>query len=99
MNKEHYIQQLEKRLTSLFVSSKEGYKASPIERNRLEGFMNAGVVLGVITNAELSSLMDSIHMDVFGKTIQARKAELSSSWNDDEKVDYSFYEKPTFERV
>jgi len=30
--------------------------------------MHAGVVMGLVSNAELSDLMDEIHIQVFGKT-------------------------------
>jgi len=59
--------------------------------------MHAGVVMGFVSNAELSNFMDEIHMQVFGKTIQQRKLERAAQW-DDEVIDYSGYDQPTFER-
>jgi len=97
MNKDKYLNEVEKRLNQIFTASKEGYKASPVERHRLEGFMAAGVFMGLVTNAELAKVMNDIHVRLFGKTIQQRKAELPSSWQE-EGIDYSSYEQPTFER-
>jgi len=97
MNRENYLTEVEKRINGIFSASKEGYKTPPVERHRLEGFMNAGVFMGIVDNSELSSLMDKIHMRVFGKTIQQRKEELSGSLKD-EVIDYSFYELPTYIR-
>ena len=57
MNRENYLNEVEKRLNRLFTASKEGYKAAPAERHRLEGFMAAGVFMGLVTNAELAKVM------------------------------------------
>ena len=97
MNRENYLNEVEKRLNRIFTASKEGYKVAPAERHRLEGFMAAGVFMGLVTNAELAKVMDDIHVRLFGKSIQQRKAELPGNWQE-EGIDYSFYDQPTFER-
>ena len=97
MNREKYLSEVEKRLNRIFNASKEGYKASPVERHRLEGFMAAGVFMGLVTNAELAKVMDGIHVRLFGKTIQQRKEKMPGSWQE-EGIDYSFYDQPTFVR-
>ena len=97
MNRENYLNEVEKRLNRIFTASKEGYKTPPVERHRLEGFMAAGVFMGFVTNTELAKLMDEIHVRLFGKTIQQRKAGLPGS-GQEEDIDYSFYDQPTFER-
>ncbi len=97
MNKDKYINEVEKRLSQMFSASKEGYKASSVERHRLEGFMRAGVFLGLVSNEEMASLMNACHLTVFAKTIEQRKAELASRWCE-ESIDYSQYETPAYER-
>ncbi len=97
MNREHYLSEVEKRLNQIFIASKEGYKAPPAERHRLEGFMAAGVFMGLASNAELAKVMNEIHVRLFGKTIEQRKKELPGSWKE-EGIDYSFYDQPTFVR-
>ena len=97
MNREDYLNEVEKRLNRIFTVSKEGYKTPPAERHRLEGFMAAGVFMGLVTNAELAKVMDEIHVRLFGKTIQQRKKELPGSWQE-EGIDYGFYDQPTYER-
>lgn len=88
---------MEKRLSQLFLASKEGYKASPVERHRLECFMRAGVFMGIVSNDEVACLMDACHQTIFGKAIEQRKAELSSQWQE-ESIDYIQYELTTYER-
>lgn len=96
MDKEKYLEQIEHRLRLIFQASKEGYK-NPAEKHRIEGFMQAGVIVKLVTNAELNTLMEDVHLTVFGKTIKQRKEERSTHF-DDEVIDYSGYEQPTFER-
>lgn len=98
MSRDKYLSEIEKRLNRLFIASKEGYKPSSIEKHRFEGFfMHAGVVMGFVTNAELAVLMDDVHIKVFRKTIQQRKEDHPAHFND-EAIDYSGYDQPTFER-
>ena len=97
MNKDDFIDEVEKRLNRIFKASKDGYKASLIERHRLEGFMSAGVYMGVVTNAELAKVMNDIHVSIFGQSIEQRKAEKKTGWQV-EVIDYSAYEQPAFER-
>ena len=97
MNKDNFIDEVKKRLNRIFKASKDGYKVSPEERHRLEGFMNAGVYMGVVTNAELAKVMNDSHLSIFGKSVLQRKAEKKTSWQE-EVIDYSAYEQPAFER-
>lgn len=92
-----YIHEVEKRLRRMFRASRDGHKAAPAERHRLEGFMQAGTFVGLAASDELKSLMNQVHIDVFGKTIQDRKSELSTP-QVPENIDYSQYEQPTYER-
>ena len=96
-NREEYLQELECRLMRMFKASRDGHKAAPEERHRLEGFMQAGAFLGLATSDELKSLMNQVHVDVFGKTIQERQSE-QSTIQIPESLDYSKYEQPTYER-
>jgi hypothetical protein len=96
-DKEEYLHEVETRLARMFRASLDGHKAAPVERHRLEGFIQAGSFFGLATSDELKSLMDRVHVDVFGKSIEERQSEQSSSWVP-ESIDYSQYEQPTYER-
>ena len=97
MNKGEYLSEVEKRLSNMLTVSKEGYKAAPVERHRLEGFMQAGVFIGLVSNAELSELMETVHQNVYGQTIAERRAACSTSWQN-ETIDYSQYDQPAYIR-
>lgn len=98
-NRETFIAEVTRRMQRMFAASKQGYRTAAVERHRLEGFMNAGIFMGLCTNSELAQRMEAIHFEVFGKTIADRKSGASLSWIYEEATDYSAYESPTFERV
>ena len=97
MNKDEFLSEVENRLSKMFAASKEGYKVAPIDRHRLEGFMQAGVFIGLVSNAELSELMEAVHMNVYGQTIAERRAACSTGWQN-ESIDYSQYDQPAYVR-
>lgn len=97
MSRENYLREVKQRLNRIFLSSKEGYKVPSEERHRLEGFMHAGVYMEVVTKKELAKVMEDTHFSIFGKTIQQRRTELSSNLQE-ETIDYSYYDRPTFVR-
>lgn len=58
-------------LIALYTASKNGKKVDA-EKYRVQGFMHAGEVLGVITNEQGKSLIAELHLQVFGETIDER---------------------------
>lgn len=97
LNKEIFIKEVMSRLNNIFNSSKEGYRISPVEKHRTEGFMQAGVFLGIASNEELYSVMQQVHLSVFEMTIEDKKKMDEIKWNDDQ-IDYGGYEIPSFLR-
>lgn len=97
MSRDPFISEVEVRLRRLFTASQQGYKASPAERHRLEGFMQAGVFMGLSSNKELAELMGAVHLQIFGKSISERRQESPVQWQGDTH-DYSQYDQPTFVR-
>ncbi len=96
-DRDEYLQEVKNRLGRMFRASKDGHKASPMERHRLEGFIQAGSSLGLATSDEMEALMDQVHFDILEKTIDERKSKQSSLWSA-ETIDYSQYENPSYER-
>ena len=97
LHKDKFINEVKHRLKIIFNSSKEGYRVLSVEKNRVEGFMQAGVFLGLISNEELSDVMQDVHMSVFEMSIEARQNINEIKWNDDQ-IDYGGYEIPSFLR-
>lgn len=97
IDREHFLAEVEARLRRLFSSSKSGYRASAMDRHRLEGFMQAGVFMGLCNNQELSTLMEELHLVIFGKSISERQQESPLDWRY-ERIDYSPFDEPAFTR-
>ena len=97
MDKSDYMAEIRNRLNKIFRASAEGYKVPDIDRHRLEGFMQAGVFLKIVTPAEMTRLLEEVHYSVFGKTIKERKSEKSESWSDFD-INYDKFDSPTYLR-
>lgn len=97
INKDKFINEVKRRLKDIFNSSNEGYRISGIEKHRVEGFMQAGVFLGLTSNKELYSIMQEVHLSIFNMSIEEKKKIDEIKWNDDQ-IDYAGYEIPSFLR-
>jgi len=98
MNRETYLLEVEKRLNNMFCAAKDGYKAPAIERHRLEGFMQAGVFMGLVNNAELGKLMKDTHKSAYGMSIEEPRTKNQTTYQDD-LIEYSQYDQPAYERL
>lgn len=96
MNKEDYIKQLRDQAKRIYVQMKAGYRINDSDRYRSEGFINAGIVLGVITREEAKLILEELHQQVIGVSTQQRKAQSKEDWN--EPRDYTSYDSPPFTR-
>lgn len=97
MNKEPFMKEVERRFIQLFKVSKSGHPIPPVERHRLQGFMQAGVFMELCNRSELNEVMERTHLEIFRKTIEQRKVDAPISWIYEE-TDYSPYETPAYER-
>ena len=97
LHKGKFINEVKHRLKTIFNSSKEGYRVLSVEKHRVEGFMQAGVFLDLISNEELYDVMQEVHMSVFDMSIEERQKINEIKWND-EQIDYGGYEIPSFLR-
>ncbi|SDZ82960.1 hypothetical protein [Microbulbifer marinus] len=93
----HFLTEVDARLARMFSANRCGYRTPAVERHRLEGFMQAGVFLGLSNNLELAELMEESHQAIFGKSIRDRRQENTLNWRY-EQVDYSAFEEPTYTR-
>ncbi len=97
LHKNKFINEVKHRLKTIFNSSKEGYRVLSVEKHRAEGFMQAGVFLGLASNEELYDVMQNVHMSVFDMSIEERQKINEIKWDDDQ-IDYGGYEVPSFLR-
>ncbi|MHC6647652.1 hypothetical protein ACYTPF_13850 [Alteromonas sp. HB246098] len=69
--KQLFLDACKTQLVSLYKASKDGKKVEA-EKYRVQGFMHAGEVMGLISKEEGKALIADLHMEVFGETINER---------------------------
>ena len=69
MQEQAFFAQLDSRLETLIQSVHDGRDAPPMERYRVEGLMQAAIVLGLADAAALYQRMDELHERVVGQRI------------------------------
>jgi len=98
MNKEDFKEECKRQLTQYFELLRKNTLDDEL-KHRVQGFINAGEYLTVISRAEAIALMDETHITVFGMTHEQRKirkAEIKSVRNDQ---DTSIFDIPAVERL
>ena len=55
--KDEFVKELRQQLHDRFTATKVGLKVSAEDKYRCEGFMQAGVTMGVMTDDEISALI------------------------------------------
>lgn len=99
MHRKRYLREVARQLEALYRASRAGVESGAKARHRCEGFMQAGEFLHIVTQDELTEVMESSHKKVFGETIAQRKERLNRKqrWPV-ETIDYSEFESPAYDR-
>ena len=93
-DKERYIEILTQNLNEYYKEIKRKNSGSEKRQKYIDGYLTAARALGVFDYEELKKIIDKIHFDAFGKTIEERqKSELSDPSSDSNLLDI-----PTFIR-
>ena len=87
-----YLARLQTLLKEFYELDSGGSNASIGAKNRLEGFIDAGKASFIVNNADLRTLMDDVHYDVFKMTREERQKQGGDS---ELVVDWAAYEEPT----
>ena len=88
-----YLARLRTLLKEFYELAVEGSNAHTQAKNELDGFIDAGRMTFIVNNADLRTLMDDVHYEVFKMTREERKGHKNK---DSEVVaDWSAYEEPT----
>jgi hypothetical protein len=97
INKTEFLKLVEEQLSNIFKQVQVGNKPDK-QKYRTEGFMQAGRILGLVNEEELTKLMEKLHFEIFEMTIKEReqkKLELNQKIQED---DYEMLDVPTFIR-
>ena len=87
-----YLARLQTLLKEFYELADESSTARSGAKNKLDGFIDAGKASFIVNNADLRTLMDDVHYDVFKMTREERKEQSADS---ELVVDWAAYEEPT----
>jgi len=97
MNRNAFVTEVEKKVRKIFTAEKNGNVPTVEQTSQLQGFIQAGIFLGLVKLSEMQKLMESVHISVYGQTMEKRKLEQPGSWSA-RAIDYSIYDSPTYTR-
>jgi len=92
-----YLKKISEYLAKFYSIDNDKSKAYYQLKNRLDGFIEAGLLIGIVDNGELQDLIDTEHMNAFGMTRKQRRAD-SKLGAKDTKVDWGIYDAPAINR-
>jgi hypothetical protein len=94
--KKLFLDVVEKQLSQFYINQKELGMQDEDTKHHIEGFMHAGLIMNLISNDELSKLMERVYYDIFGMTPIERK--LQKEKGEEDEIDWSFYDIPPSKR-
>ncbi len=80
-------------LTDLYKSPRKKGGTNKEKKGFVDGFMHAGIIIGLVEMEELETLIGQVHLKVFGKTLEERKALIKSA-----QLSKNVLDIPTFYR-
>ena len=92
-----YLKQIKEYLSEVYGTKDVNSKPYMRLKNRLDGFIEAGLIVGLVSRDELQEIIDAEHMTVFGMTRKQRRAE-SKLTTEETEVDWGFYDTPAISR-
>ena len=69
--------------------------------NKMDGFIEAGKTIQLITSVEAQAVIDAAHLATFGESREERRKKLhreATESNDDAEIDWDRYDSPTVSR-
>ena len=69
--------------------------------NKMDGFIESGKTIQLITSVEAQAVIDSAHLATFGESREERRKKLhreATESNDDAEIDWDRYDSPTASR-
>ena len=99
IRKQTYLEGMVKRLQKLYVYGEAHPDEKPALEANLEGFVEAGLLIRLVTRAELQEVIDAQHIKIFGMSREQRKKEKAgASDNAELERDWSGYDLPPSSR-
>ncbi len=73
--KKKFLKNLEAQLRETMTVARAGGKIADADKFRCEGFMQAGVELGLVSDEDIQDLIKAVHLSVYGESITARRGK------------------------
>jgi hypothetical protein len=87
-----------KELLQLFYGTKDLNSAYRKKlESKVDGFIAAGILIGIISKQELQKIIDAEHMNAFGMTRNERREKLKFQ-SKGAAIDWDIYDIPTIHR-
>ena len=93
-DKEKFLDYFKDILEDLYKIQRKKGSQNKDKKTFIDGFMHAGILIGLVEMEELQEYIDQVHLDVFGKTLDERKALIKSAQLSEDVLDI-----PTFHRL
>ena len=93
-DKEKFLDDFKVILEDLYKVQRKKGSPNKEKKGFVDGFMHAGILIGLVDIEELQKQIDQVHLDVFGKTLEERKALIKSAQLSEDVLDI-----PTFHRL
>jgi len=97
MDKAKFTQECHRQLLEHFALVKI-QKVDEAMKHRIQGFINAGEFLNLVTRDEAISIIDEAHHEIFGITKEQRKARKEEIQNSIKGDDFSVFDEPAMGR-
>lgn len=97
MDKKIFVDSCYVQLLSVFEKAKTHQKDDK-QKHRLEGYIQAGKVMGVISGEEAITLMEDAHFEIFGESIESRKSRKANIKEAVARGDDNYISIPAYER-
>ena len=93
-DKEKFLDDFQVILEDLYKVQRKRCSQNKEKKGFVDGFMHAGIMIGLVEMEELQTHIDQVHLEVFGKTLEERKALIKSAQLSEDVLDI-----PTFHRL
>jgi hypothetical protein len=98
MEQENFKRECHRQLLEHFNLVKK-QKVDDAMKHRIQGFINAGEFLNIVTREQAIQLIDIAHLEVFGVTKEQRKSRKTSMKSALKGEDENYFDIPAIERM
>ena len=99
LRKEIFIESLRNRVDHLYVYGESHPDEKDLIARKLDGFLEAGLLLQIFSKDQLQKVIDEEHLTIFGMSREERAKKRQQEGTSPESADWSAYDAPATERV